>query len=269
MPVHLPAMRLPSSRRCLSGLIGAAIASVSLLAAAPAFADTAPVTGGSITRDEVLQRAQSWVGEGVPYNQGAYYSDANGSYREDCSGYVSMVWDLSSSLVTQTLPSVSTQIPTSELQPGDALDYTAEHVILFAGWIDQAAGTFTYYAENNPSELTNSYTGDLNASSLDGWPTSDYVALRYDNITGTASGTSTAATSTATTSTATTATATTTAATTSTSTGTGTQPSGDYGSSGGGWRAPGDNSGQWYETSASTHPTYGAHPHRRGRHARR
>ena len=248
MPVHLPAMRLPSSRRCLSGLIGAAIASVSLLAAAPAFADTAPVTGGSITRDEVLQRAQSWVGEGVPYNQGAYYSDANGSYREDCSGYVSMVWDLSSSLVTQTLPSVSTQIPTSELQPGDALDYTAEHVILFGGWIDQSAGTFTYYAENDPSELTNSYTGDLDASTLDGWPTSDYTALRYNNITGTAS--DTAAPSTA---------GTTTQNTTAPTT---TQPGSDFSNSGG-LQAPGDSSDQWYEANPYAYPTYPGGTHRR------
>jgi hypothetical protein len=181
MPFHMP-----SSRRCLSGLVGAAIASASLLAAVPAHAAT---MGGSISRDEVIQRAQSWVTEGVPYNQGAYYSDSNGSYREDCSGYVSMAWDLSSSMVTQTLPSVSTQIDSSQLQPGDALDYTAEHVILFGGWVDQSAGTFTYYAENNPSQLTNSYQGNLDASSLDGWPTSDYTPLRYDNITGTASAT--------------------------------------------------------------------------------
>ena len=211
MPKHMP-----SKRRCLSGVVGAAIASASLFAAAPAHADT--TMGGSITRDEVMARAQSWVNEGVPYNQGAYYSDSNGSYREDCSGYVSMVWDLSSSMVTQTLPSVSTQISASDLQPGDALDYTAEHVILFAGWIDQSAGTFTYYAENNPSELTNSYTGDLNASSLDGWPTSDYTPLRYDNITGTASTTTTAATGTGTTAASTTTAATTTAPTTTAST---------------------------------------------------
>lgn len=265
MPKHKrPSTPLLSSRRCLSGLVGASIAAASLFAAAPAHADT--TTGGSITRDEVMQRAQSWVSEGVPYNQGAYYSDDNGSYREDCSGYVSMVWDLSSSLVTQTLPSVSTEISTSELQPGDALDYTAEHVILFAGWIDQAAGTFTYYAENNPSELTNSYTGDLNASSLDGWPTSDYTPLRYNNITGTASGTTTAATSTATT-TATTTAATTTASTGGTTTGT-TQPSGDFSDSGD-RQAPGDNSDHWSRTNAHTHPTRGDNHRRYAHHSGR
>ncbi|QMU70703.1 hypothetical protein [Streptacidiphilus sp. P02-A3a] len=205
MPIHLPSLR-----RCLTGVLGTTIAASCVLAASPAQAAT--TTGGTITRDQVIQRAQSWVSEDVPYNQGAYYTDSNGSYREDCSGYVSMAWNLSSSMVTQTLPEVSTPIDSSQLQPGDALDYTAEHVILFGGWVDQSAGTFTYYAENNPSQLTNSYQGNLDASSLDGWPTSDYTPLRYDNITGTASGTPAPA------STGTPATATTTAATTTATT---------------------------------------------------
>ena len=258
MPMHLP-----SARRCLSGVVGTAIASASLFAAAPAHADTAAAPGSSITRDEVIQRAQNWVSEGVPYNQGAYYSDSNGSYREDCSGYVSMAWDLSSSLVTQTLPSVSTEISTSELQPGDILDYTAEHVILFGGWIDQSAGTFTYYAENDPSELTNSYTGDLDASTLDGWPTSDYTALRYDNITGTASDTA-ATTSTATTGGVSTAGDSTQDPTTATT----TQPGSDSNNSDG-WQAPDNSSDQWWSgASPYTDPTHvgGTHRHRHAHH---
>lgn len=186
MPIHLPSLR-----QFLTGVLGTTVAASCVLAASPAQAAT--TTGGSITRDQVIQRAQSWVSEDVPYNQGAYYTDSNGSYREDCSGYVSMAWDLSSSMVTQTLPEVSTQIDSSQLQPGDALDYTDEHVILFGGWVDQSAGTFTYYAENNPSQLTNSYQGNLDASSLDGWPTSDYTPLSYNNITGTATSTPTPA----------------------------------------------------------------------------
>ena len=220
MPKHLPSLR-----HCLTGVLGTTIAATCVLAASPAQAAT---TGGSITRDEVIQRAQSWVSENVPYNQGAYYSDSNGSYREDCSGYVSMAWDLSSSMVTQTLPEVSTQIDSSQLQPGDALDYTAEHVILFGGWVDQSAGTFTYYAENNPSQLTNSYQGNLDASSLDGWPTSDYTPLRYNNITGTATTTTPAPTSTGTT--ASTGTSTSGTGTPAAPTSTGSTSTGDAGS---------------------------------------
>ena len=138
--------------------------------------------GGSITRNTVMARAQSWVDERVPYNQGAYWTDENGSYREDCSGFVSMAWNLPSSMTTWTLPQIATQISTSALQPGDVLDYTAEHVILFAGWKDQSAGTFYYYAESNPSVLTNEYVGDINAATVAGWPTGDYTAYRFNNI---------------------------------------------------------------------------------------
>jgi hypothetical protein len=64
-------------------------------------------------------------------------------------------------------------------------NYTAEHVILFAAWIDKSKGTFSYYAENNPSVKTGKYTdGNEHASYLDGWPTSDYTPLRYKKITG-------------------------------------------------------------------------------------
>ncbi|MCX4750036.1 hypothetical protein OG455_31725 [Kitasatospora sp. NBC_01287] len=179
----------PHLRRWITGLLGAGAAS--MLVAVPAHA--ASSVDGTISPTEVIQRAQSWVSEGVPYNQAGYQSDSNGTYREDCSGFVSMAWHLSDSLVTQTLPSVSTQISSSQLQPGDALDYTDEHVILFGNWIDQSAGTFNYYSEQNSRVLTNEYQGDLNASSVAGWPTSYYTPLRYDKISGAAPTTTTPA----------------------------------------------------------------------------
>ncbi|MEU6479889.1 VCBS repeat-containing protein, partial [Streptomyces sp. NPDC047017] len=152
------------------------------LATGPA-AYAASTAGGRITRSEVLSRAQSWVDENVPYNQSGYKSDANGTYREDCSGYVSMAWHLTDSLVTWTLPDVSSQISFSSLKPGDALDYTAEHTFLFAGWKDQSSGSFTYYAESNEHDPTHGPTSaNINNSSLEGWPTSVYEGLRYNNI---------------------------------------------------------------------------------------
>ncbi|MDH6111681.1 hypothetical protein P3T36_001996 [Kitasatospora sp. MAP12-15] len=153
-----------------------------LFAAAPA-AQAASSTGGQITRSEVLARAQSWVDEGVPYNQGGWKSDNNGTYREDCSGFVSMAWHLSSSLVTSTLPSVSSQISFNQLKSGDILDYTAEHTFLFANWTNQSNGDFTYYAESNTNDPTHGPTSaNINNSSMEGWPTSYYGAYRYNNI---------------------------------------------------------------------------------------
>ncbi|MFE9483237.1 FG-GAP repeat domain-containing protein [Streptomyces spororaveus] len=173
--------RTKSTLASLASLTVLAAAGAAVTLAAPAQA--ASSVGGTITRGEVIARAQSWVDQGVPYNQGAYHSDSNGSYREDCSGYVSMAWHLNSSLVTQTLPNVSTKISFSQLKAGDAMDYTAAHTFLFAGWTNQATGAFTYYAESNTNNPTHGPTAaNINSSSLEGWPTSYYDALRYDNI---------------------------------------------------------------------------------------
>ncbi len=61
-----------------------------------------------------------------------------------------MAWGLSSSLTTWTLPSVSTQISYSQLQPGDILDYNSHtnpqngsHVVLFVGWANSHHTEYT------------------------------------------------------------------------------------------------------------------------------
>jgi hypothetical protein len=162
--------------RALATLVAAG-AAATFACGTPAHADS--TAGGPITRSEVLTRAQSWVDAGVPYNQAGYY----GGYREDCSGYVSMAWHLTSSLVTQTLPDVSTKESFSALAPGDILDYTAEHTFLFAGWTNKSTGAFKYYADSNPSDPTHGPTaGNVNNSTMEGWPTGYYDAYRYDKI---------------------------------------------------------------------------------------
>jgi acylphosphatase len=174
--------------RSVAALAGAGLTAVMFTAVAtPAHA--ASTVGGPISRSEVISRAQSWVNEGVPYNESGYETDSNGTYREDCSGYVSMAWHLSTvgnndGLTTETLPSVSTVISNADLQPGDALDYTAEHTFLFNGYTDQSTGSFTYYAESNPSDPTHGpSSASFDDSTVEGWPTGDYEALRYNNIT--------------------------------------------------------------------------------------
>ena len=165
-----------------TAVVVAGCAASSLFIAMPA-AHAASSAGGTISRGEVLARAQSWVDEGVPYNQSGYKTDANGTYREDCSGFISMAWHLTDSLVTQTLPNVSTSISFSDLQPGDALDYTAEHTFLFANWTNKSSGDFTYYAESNSHNPTHGPTSaNINNSTVEGWPTNYYTALRYNNI---------------------------------------------------------------------------------------
>ncbi|SEQ10176.1 hypothetical protein SAMN04487983_100367 [Streptomyces sp. yr375] len=169
--------------RSTTFLLAAGLAMTTLAATAPT-AQAASSVAGPITRAEIISRAQNWVDEAVPYNQGTSYPDPQGrNYRMDCSGYVSMAWHADQSYTTWTLPNVSTEVSKSSLLPGDALNYSEEHVILFGNWIDKSAGTFKYFAEQNSTVVTNTYTGNLNSSSLAGWPTSVYKGLRYDKTT--------------------------------------------------------------------------------------
>ncbi|MGO4748627.1 hypothetical protein AB4212_08350 [Streptomyces sp. 2MCAF27] len=193
------------------GVAGAALAAT--LVAEPAHADSrqvdsAPVTttgalgagaapGGQVTRDQIMKRAQVWVDQAVPYSANGlvspyswWYDDATGGrYRQDCSGFVSMAWQLPSSETTYSLmPSgesdhdITTRISTAELQPGDILN-SPEHVVIFDRWIDRDRGTFSYYQESSRSRPTNKNTdGNLYASTLASHPTSTYRALRYKKI---------------------------------------------------------------------------------------
>ncbi|MFI2209816.1 FG-GAP-like repeat-containing protein [Streptomyces sp. NPDC020141] len=139
---------MPSLR---SVLTAAALAGVVLATVLPANAAPAPgaaVTaqapsaassvGGPISRGEILQRAQYWVDQRVPYSQSAFHGDPQGrTYRTDCSGLVSMAWRLTGSAVTGTLPQFSTGLASlDDLQPGDALNDVETHVMLFVGWTD-------------------------------------------------------------------------------------------------------------------------------------
>ncbi len=124
-------------------------ASLALIAAGAVAtsAQAASSPGGTIGRTEIISRAQNWVNRAVPYSQSSFATDIEGlhSYRQDCSGFVSMAWHLTDSRNTATLLGVSTQISWDALQPGDALDKTggnypwsAEHVRLFVSWADAA-----------------------------------------------------------------------------------------------------------------------------------
>ncbi|MFF0751299.1 FG-GAP repeat domain-containing protein [Streptomyces sp. NPDC004267] len=127
-------------------VLGVTTPSQAAPAPAPAAAATVTATstvGGSITRTEMIERAQYWVDKAVPYSQSAYYGDPQGrTYRTDCSGLVSMAWHLPTSATTWTLPNYSTKLADlDDLQPGDALNNINTHVVLFAGWTDASHTT--------------------------------------------------------------------------------------------------------------------------------
>ncbi|GAA0593462.1 hypothetical protein HPO96_06295 [Kribbella sandramycini] len=117
-----------------------------LVAPAPAQArelQVQSVANGALSRQEILLRSASWIRDKVPYSQDTASPHVNefGSYRRDCSGFLSMAWHLSSSLNTGSLPSVMHRITADDLQPGDALwrqSGGVNHVGLFVGWADAA-----------------------------------------------------------------------------------------------------------------------------------
>ncbi|MGL4500866.1 MAG: hypothetical protein ACRCU2_17485, partial [Planktothrix sp.] len=111
------------------------------------------VLNGEVKRNPVqniiLNRAKVWVDRQIPYNQKAWYQ----GYRQDCSGFVSMAWQLPVSAVTSSLPQYAITLNNkNQLQPGDAINNrgigNGGHVVLFVRWVDQAKGTFIAYEQN-------------------------------------------------------------------------------------------------------------------------
>jgi hypothetical protein len=147
--------------------------------------------GDAITRAQIIARADDWIDNQVPYSQTEGWEDsaAGGPYRMDCSGFVSMAWGLPTSLTTETLPDQGVSTVTdsnisgdTNLGAGDALDYTADHTVLFDHWTD-SSGDFAYDAEHAPGQVTNQSTDSIYSSQLEGYPISDFEALQYDNLT--------------------------------------------------------------------------------------
>lgn len=134
-----------------------------------------------ITRAEILSRAQRWVAEQVPYSQSNWWSDTDGIYRQDCSGYVSMAWALDQNIDfwTGNLNTVSHVIDPGQLLPGDILLSTG-HTVLFAGWSNAGHTLFDYYEE--------SHTG-TNARFVVDAPIAEFLIggftpFRYDGVLG-------------------------------------------------------------------------------------
>lgn len=121
----------PPSR--LSPLVfAAALVSVLVLVAAGARL-LAPTGPDPLDRSAVIARAMSWAEAEVAYDQLGHTD----GYRTDCSGFVSMAWDLPENLTTWRIPLVAEKISKNELQAGDVLlDHTSDnrHVVIFEKW---------------------------------------------------------------------------------------------------------------------------------------
>lgn len=145
--------------------------------------DTTPRTSAQpVTRARIIQRAQSWVDQRVPYGMGRYWSDG---YRQDCSGFVSMAWGLDGSQTTWTLPNFAERIGKADLQPGDVLIYNnpanpqaGSHATIFGGWTDSTRTRYVAYEQTAPGTTKRStpYAYWNNSGS--------YVPYRYTGLSG-------------------------------------------------------------------------------------
>lgn len=149
-----------------------------------------PVVVPRTTRADIINRAKKWVSAKVPYSMSSYWSDG---YRQDCSGYVSMAWNLGSNEWTGSLAAFATRIPRAELQPGDILLFhnpadpsQGSHVTIFGGWTDFTHTYYTAYEQTRPQARKQS-------TPMAYWThSSKYVAYRYNGLTAATSGSASA-----------------------------------------------------------------------------
>ncbi|MDX3228524.1 VCBS repeat-containing protein, partial [Streptomyces sp. ME19-01-6] len=171
---------------------------------------TATAAAQPISRNEVITRAKSWLIPSVPYSQSAYHTNQYGTYRTDCSGYVSMAWGLpgkpqdpNGGTNTVGLTQISNAIGKEDLRTGDALidangDENTRHAVLFEKWADaahtsywgyeQAGGTGTIYrkipypysstpGDYKPYRYRNIVDGGPKGSSVSGDGKADIVTV--------------------------------------------------------------------------------------------
>ncbi|GAA4082557.1 peptidoglycan-binding protein [Streptomyces shaanxiensis] len=146
-----------------------------------------PVKATETSRAEIIRRAKKWVAAKVPYSMSRYWSDG---YRQDCSGFVSMAWNLPGNEWTGSLDQYGVRIPREDLQPGDILLFhnpanpqNGSHVVIFGGWTDYTRTHYVAYESTRPHarRLITPYAY---------WNHSDrYLAYRYKGLKSGAAGT--------------------------------------------------------------------------------
>ncbi|MEU9096411.1 peptidoglycan-binding protein [Streptomyces sp. NPDC048361] len=154
---------------------------------APSHASPDPEKPRPTTRTEIINRAKAWVAAAVPYDMEAYWKDG---YRQDCSGYVSMAWDLGTNEWTGSLAKFGVRVTKDELQPGDILLFhnpadpnKGSHVVIFGGWTDSTHTYYTAYEQTPPGTRTQ-------ATPYAYWKNSaSYLPYRYKGLTAGSAGT--------------------------------------------------------------------------------
>ncbi len=134
----------------------------------------------STTRTEIINRAKKWVAAQVPYSMSTYWPDG---YRQDCSGFVSMAWNLGQNEWTGSLAQYGVRISRDELLPGDILLFhnradprKGSHVVIFGGWTNYMHTHYLAYEAARPR-----VRGQVTPFAY--WNHSDsYVPYRYKGL---------------------------------------------------------------------------------------
>ncbi|MDJ0379667.1 peptidoglycan-binding protein [Streptomyces sp. G-G2] len=142
----------------------------------------APAARRQIGRTTIINRAKLWLDAKVPYSMSLYWTDG---YRQDCSGYVSMAWNLGTNEWTGSLDTFATRITKDELLPGDMLLFhnpadpnQGSHVTLFGGWVDETRTHYIAYEQTRP-------TTRKQATPYGYWNNATkYLPYRFNGITG-------------------------------------------------------------------------------------
>ena len=129
----------------------------------PATVGSTEVAIRAVTVDQAFARARAWRtavnGKPVPYSMVLCYPDFTAvpcvapAYRTDCSGYVSMILGLETSLVTGDMVAdwFAEPLTKEQLRPGDLLVDpavgAAGHVVLFEKWADTAHTIYWGYEQ--------------------------------------------------------------------------------------------------------------------------
>lgn len=142
----------------------------------------APSAAKRIDRSTIINRAKLWLDAKVPYSMSEYWTDG---YRQDCSGYVSMAWNLGTNEWTGSLHTFATRITKDELLPGDMLLFhnpadpnKGSHVTLFGGWADESRTHYIAYEQTKPAtrKQVTPYGYWNNAAK--------YLPYRFNGVTG-------------------------------------------------------------------------------------
>ncbi|WP_144124598.1 hypothetical protein [Catellatospora sichuanensis] len=134
--------------------------------------------GQPITRMQILARAAIWADAQVGYSQLKFRK----GWRTDCSGYVSMAWELGRNHWTGDLHQVGERVDFEEMRPGDMLLYhnrarpkDGSHVVLFERWVGEPGGDFVMYEQTPPSVKHRTWSDS-------GYSRKKYKSYRYRNV---------------------------------------------------------------------------------------